>query len=236
MTIVSALSEAGLVRFCIDQKPKEKKKMKFGKEFASQMVPEWQEAYMDYEFLKTLLKEIQLFKQRNKPAAAKSNGLRRNLTLYRAFSGLTQRVNSPRAQKTSSDIENQAILVHNVRRDGDERSETMFLMAADDGGEHEVAYFKKLDNEFNKVLKFYKVKVEEVMKEASVLNKQMEALVAFRVKVENPKGWTNSLEETTQLASDVAASRAAISATTPSAARASSKYKFLMLISFLYYW
>lgn len=44
--------------------------MKFGKEFAAQMVPEWQEAYMDYEYLKALLKEIQRFKGRNRAAAA----------------------------------------------------------------------------------------------------------------------------------------------------------------------
>ncbi|PIN13290.1 putative small molecule transporter [Handroanthus impetiginosus] len=202
--------------------------MKFGKEFASQMVPEWQEAYMDYEFLKTLLKEIHLFKQRNKPAAAasksKSNSLRRNLTLYRAFSGLTKRaLSSPRTQ-TASDLENQVIIVNNVRRGEEgEHSETMFLMAADDGGEYEMVFFKKLDDEFNKVLKFYKLKVEEVIKEAEALNKQMESLIAFRVKVENPKGWINSLEESSQLASEVAASRAALFATTPSAARASRR-------------
>ncbi|KAL0287512.1 UNVERIFIED_CONTAM: Phosphate transporter [Sesamum calycinum] len=196
--------------------------MKFGKEFASQMVPEWQEAYMNYEFLKTLLKEIQLFKQRNRPAAARSNGLRRNLTLYRAFSGLAKRGTSPRTE-TGSDIENQVILVNNVRREGVEGSETMFLGAADEGGEYELVYFKRLDDEFNKVLKFYKSKVEEVMEEAAVLDKQMNALIAFRVKVENPRGWTNSLEETTQLASDVAASRAVLLAATPSAARASRR-------------
>ncbi|KAK4430026.1 Phosphate transporter [Sesamum alatum] len=197
--------------------------MKFGKEFASQMVPEWQEAYMNYEFLKTLLKEIQLFKHRNRPASsARSTRLRRNLTLYRAFSGLTKMGTSPRTE-TSSDIENQVILVNNVRRDGVEGSETMFLMAADEGGEHELIYFKRLDDEFNKVMKFYKSKVEEVMQEAAVLGKQMNALIAFRVKVENPKGWTNSLQETTQLASDVAAYRAVLLAATPSAARASRR-------------
>ncbi|KAH6771158.1 EXS family protein, partial [Perilla frutescens var. hirtella] len=200
--------------------------MKFGKEFASQMVPEWQEAYMDYEFMKTLIKDIQVFRQRKKPAAAKSSGgMRRNLTLYRAFSGLTQKVNSPRAQSAAaiSDIESQAILVQNVRRGGEERSETMFMMAADEGGEYEMVYFKRLDDEFNKVSKFYKMKVGEVMKEAAELNKQMEALIAFRVKVENPNGWTNSVEETTQLASDAAASRAALFATTPSAVKASRR-------------
>ncbi|KAL5193284.1 Phosphate transporter PHO1 3 [Glycine soja] len=64
--------------------------MKFGKEYTSQMVPEWQEAYMDYNFLKSHLKEIQRFRQRTKPPTATPRGLRRKLTLYRAFSGLTQ--------------------------------------------------------------------------------------------------------------------------------------------------
>lgn len=198
--------------------------MKFGKEFASQMVPEWQEAYMDYEFLKTLIKEIQLFKQRNRPSSAKSSSMRRSHTLYRAFSGIiTHRVHSPTLAQ-AADIENQPILVQNVRRDGEERSETMFLMAADDGGEYELVYFKRLDDEFNKVLRFYRKKVKEVMDEAVVLNKQMEALIAFRVKVENPDGWTNSVEETTQLYSDVEASSAALFANTPSAVKASSKF------------
>lgn len=174
---------------------------------------------MDYGFLKSLVKEIQVFKQRDKPGS--SSGMRRSITLYRAFSGLTQRVStSPRG---APDIESQAILVQSVRRDGEERSETMFMMAADEGGEYEMVYFKRLDDEFNKVSKFYKGKVEEVMKEAAVLNKQMEALIAFRVKVENPHGWTNSVGETNQLASDVAASRAALFANTPSV-KASSKY------------
>ncbi|KAI5352721.1 hypothetical protein L3X38_005613 [Prunus dulcis] len=67
--------------------------MKFGKEFVTQMVPEWQQAYMDYDYLKSLLKEIQRSKQRHKtpPAATTlcSHRLKRRLTLYRAFSGLT---------------------------------------------------------------------------------------------------------------------------------------------------
>ncbi|CAA3021115.1 phosphate transporter PHO1 homolog 3-like [Olea europaea subsp. europaea] len=194
--------------------------MKFGKEFASQMVPEWQNAYMDYQFLKSLLKEIQIFKQRNKPSIKQNGGIKRNLTLYRAFSGLTtRRGDSPKPQNLS-DLESQVILVNTVRKNGEEGSETMFLNAADEGGESELVYFKRLDDEFNKVIKFYKAKVEEVMKEAADLNKQMDALIAFRIKVENPKGWVNSLEETKRLASDVAASTAALSASTPSSARA----------------
>ncbi|KAG8366383.1 hypothetical protein BUALT_Bualt17G0074000 [Buddleja alternifolia] len=194
--------------------------MKFGKEFTSQMVPEWQEKYMDYNFLKTLLKEIHLFKQRtNKPStsAAVPDSLKRNHTLYRAFSGLTHFGRHP--PQTSSDVENQVILVNSVDRDGVEGSKTRFLMAAEEGGEYELVYFRRLDDEFNKVVTFYRSKVEEVMKEAGVLNKQMEALIAFRVKVEHPNGWVNSLEETKTLATDVKAARAELLAATPSAAR-----------------
>ncbi|CAL5399447.1 unnamed protein product [Camellia sinensis] len=156
------------------------------------MVPEWQEAYMNYNHLKTHLKEIQCFKLRHKPTPPPPTGLKRKLTLYRAFSGLTQRIVSPSSPSTSSDIENQAIVVQ--WSDGDDRYETMFLRAAEEGGEYELVYFRRLDEEFNKVVKFYKLKVEEVMKEANMLNKQMDALIAFRIKVEGSRSerWPES--------------------------------------------
>ncbi|XP_073136539.1 phosphate transporter PHO1 homolog 3 [Henckelia pumila] len=197
--------------------------MKFGKEFTSQQVPEWQEAYMNYGSLKSLLKEINLFKQRNLPAPHRPHGLKRNATLYRAFSGLSHMVqhHSPRNHHSPSpDVENQVILVNGL---ADDSAETTFLNVHDEGGEYELVYFRRLDDEFNKVLKFYKEKAKEVVDEAGALNKQMEALVAFRVKVEHPEGWKNSVEETRQLASDVAASRAELYATAPSAVRASKR-------------
>ncbi|XP_017221657.1 phosphate transporter PHO1 homolog 3 [Daucus carota subsp. sativus] len=160
--------------------------MKFGKELKSQMVPEWTEAYMGYDSLKNLLKDINHFQERNRTAPLATNppGLSRKLTLYRAFSGLTQRTVSPRTH----DSESQPILVNSVKRsNGEEGYETRFLMVADEGGEYELVFFRRLDDEFNKVNKFYKGKVQEVMKEAAELNKQMDALIAFRIKVDNPK-------------------------------------------------
>ncbi|XP_050203478.1 phosphate transporter PHO1 homolog 3-like [Mercurialis annua] len=204
--------------------------MKFGKEFKAQMVPEWQEAYMDYDFLKTLLKEIQRFKLRNKPppqSTADHGGLNRKLTLYRAFSGLIQKNTSPAA---SSDVESQPIFVNSVNRDGSQSYETTFLMSSDEGGEYETVYFGRLDEEFNKVEKFYKEKIGVVMEEAEMLNKQMDALIAFRIKVENPTGWNDRSADMTRLASDVAASAAALSASTPSGVRASRKFQVMEVI------
>ncbi|XP_057948042.1 phosphate transporter PHO1 homolog 3 isoform X2 [Malania oleifera] len=197
--------------------------MKFGKEFASQMVPEWQEAYMDYNFLKTLLKEVLRFRLRTRPPATPGSGLKRKMTLYRAFSGLTQRNNHHSMSPLTADIESQAILVNPVIRDGSEGYETRFLMAGDEGGEYELVYFRRLDDEFNKVNRFYRAKVEEVLKEAAMLNKQMDALIAFRIKVENPQGWFDRSAEMTRLASGIAASAAALSASTPSGPRAEGR-------------
>ncbi|KAK1404972.1 hypothetical protein POM88_004577 [Heracleum sosnowskyi] len=89
--------------------------MKFGKELKTQLVLEWTEAYMDYDSLKTLLKDINRFLERNRPAN-NPPGLTRKLTLYRAFSGLTQRTAFPRTH----DVESQPILTARHRREGPE--------------------------------------------------------------------------------------------------------------------
>ncbi|BFG26647.1 hypothetical protein CerSpe_129210 [Prunus speciosa] len=158
--------------------------MKFGKEFVSQMVPEWQEAYMDYNSLKLLLKDILCFRQCNKvttPMASTPEGssLKRRVSLYRAFSGLTSRHRGSPKKK-----EDEEILVSEEGAEG--QWQTMFLMSSDEGGDIEVVFFKRLDEEFNKVINFYKKKVGEVVDEAEELSRQMDALIALRLKVENP--------------------------------------------------
>lgn len=199
--------------------------MKFGKKLRSQMVPEWQEAYMEYDNLKTLLKEIQTFRLSTCQLPSLAT---RQHSLYRAFSGLTQRgSHSPFSTliftPKSADIESQVILLKSVPQDGIDHYQTTFLKAAEEGGEYEIAFFKKLDVELNKVVNFYKHKVEEVMIEATMLNKQMDALIAFRIKVDNPQAGFNSEVEMNRLASDISTSTAALSASTPSSAKASSK-------------
>uniref|UniRef100_A0A7N0V7P2 Uncharacterized protein n=1 Tax=Kalanchoe fedtschenkoi TaxID=63787 RepID=A0A7N0V7P2_KALFE len=219
--------------------------MKFGKEFESQMVPEWQEKYMDYNFLKTLIKDILAYKQKFNPilhhhddhptiSAAGPNGLSRRLSLYRAFSGLTS---FPRHllhhhhhdHQVTPDVEDPQppppppIVFTSMPTAPHEAYETQFLMAGDHGGEYELVFFKRLDDEFNKVDKFYKSKVEEVMNEAEELNKQMDAFIAFRIKVEKPpQELFDRTAEMNRLAKEVEASTAALATSTPSSARAAS--------------
>ncbi|CAK7340292.1 unnamed protein product [Dovyalis caffra] len=176
--------------------------MKFGKEFASQMVPEWQEAYMGYDHLKTLLKDIKRTKQKKRP----SGDLNRALTLYRTFSGLIQR--QKKHSTGSKDIESQAIPENSAS--APESYDTFFLLAAKEGGEPVLVFLKKLGDEFDKVDSFYKSKVQEVMDEAEMLSKQMDTLIAFRVKAENLQGLFNKSRSLNHLGSDVAATTSSI--------------------------
>lgn len=69
--------------------------MKFGKEFQSQMVPEWQEAYLSYAQLKLILKDIAQYGPVKSPEvvheSSKRGALKSKGSLSRAFSGLSHR-------------------------------------------------------------------------------------------------------------------------------------------------
>ncbi|GKB85628.1 SPX and EXS domain-containing protein [Tanacetum coccineum] len=169
--------------------------MKFGKEFASQMVPEWQEAYMNYNQLKNLVKEILIFRQQQtrslnkvKPPS-KATSLKRKGSIFRAFSGLTSRFGNASVRR---DKEEEEVILASAMQHADEEQgecvkyQTIFLRSSDDGGEFELMFFKRLDYEFNKVVNFYREKVEEVVKQAEELNIQMDAFIALRIKVNKP--------------------------------------------------
>lgn len=164
--------------------------MKFGKEFASQMVPEWQAAYMNYNHLKILIKEILIFRrlqqnestpgyQANPPLPSKGSSRKRKVSLHKAFGGLTN------GNSNNKDKEDEVILVSAMQQ-SEENYRTVFLRSSQDAGESELGFFRKLDDEFNKVIDFYKEKVGEMVIEAEELSKQMNALIALRIKVEDP--------------------------------------------------
>ncbi|CAN7133791.1 unnamed protein product [Brassica rapa subsp. narinosa] len=161
--------------------------MKFGEEFDGQMVPEWQQAYMNYPCLKSILQEIQNSRERSRTAGA----LRPKKSVHRNFSGLTKRYSRAASYL---DLENQDIMVSTrIGEDGFERYETSIMRVAEAGRESELVFFKTLDLEFDKVNHFYRSKVDEMVQEAVGLNKQMDALIAFRIKVDRPTSpWTCS--------------------------------------------
>ncbi|KAJ9540763.1 hypothetical protein OSB04_027269 [Centaurea solstitialis] len=172
--------------------------MKFAKEFTSQMVPEWEGAYMNYYYLKEILKQVLIFrrwKQKQSPppvSTPRKRNLLKRSTFYRAFSGLTNR----HSNYGKNDEEDEVILVSEMQErelpEEGQHYETLFLRSSEEGAENELVFFRKLDEEFNKVIDFYRGKVEEVVVEAEDLNKQMDAFIALQVKIIDPNFHTPS--------------------------------------------
>nr|GEW06738.1 SPX domain, EXS [Tanacetum cinerariifolium] len=120
---------------------------------------------------------------------SKASSLMRKGSLYRAFSGLTSRFGNASVRRHKE--EEEVILTSAMQHVDEEQGEcvnyqTIFLWSSDDGREFELVFFKRLDYEFNKVVNFYREKVEEAVKEAEVLNIQMDAFIALRIKVNKP--------------------------------------------------
>ncbi|CAH8391814.1 unnamed protein product [Eruca vesicaria subsp. sativa] len=150
--------------------------MRFGREFASKMISEWQEAYIDYPYLKTILQDIQANRKFSVSNNQTKPSFARNLTR--------------RYTRNASVSENHVIIFNTVTHadyEHDVTYETAFLKAGEPGGDSEAAFFRTLDREFNKVNSFYRLKVEKARNESLALSKQMDALVVFRHRVKEKK-------------------------------------------------
>ncbi|MCD7460734.1 hypothetical protein HAX54_044314 [Datura stramonium] len=81
--------------------------------------------------------------------------------------------------QNTGDIEDQVIAVKSVQHENYRKFYKTKFLASPEGAENEIMFFNKLDREFNKVNTFYKDKVDEVMREVTLLNKQMDALISY---------------------------------------------------------
>ncbi|KAL0738956.1 hypothetical protein Bca4012_015166 [Brassica carinata] len=146
--------------------------MRFGKEFVSKMIPEWQEAYIDYAHLKTLLQDIETSRKISVSNSQMKPSFARNLT---------RRYNREASVSESHDTAVNTVEEPRITH------ELGLLKAGEPSGDSEVVFFRALDQEFNKVNSFYRKEVEKARDEALSLNKQMDALVAFRLRVMEKK-------------------------------------------------
>ncbi|KAG5591937.1 hypothetical protein H5410_042451 [Solanum commersonii] len=81
------------------------------------------------------------------------------------------------------DIENQESEIGKIQHKNSMKLSNGKLFIPAEMGQNEKSFFEKLDNELEKVNRFYKDIVEEAKGEADELAKQMEALIALRKKV-----------------------------------------------------
>lgn len=142
--------------------------MKFAKELASKMVQEWQAAYMDYNTLKQVLKNLMIFRQQRAAMPPPPPAISQRRSSHRGDN----------VRESSRSNGDSVITVSSVRQEQSTQNyyKNMLQRSMDEGGGFELDFFTKLDDEFNKVVKFYKDKVESVKMEAEELSKSLASL------------------------------------------------------------
>ncbi|TMW86889.1 hypothetical protein EJD97_020744 [Solanum chilense] len=102
---------------------------------------------------------------------------------YGGLKHLLKDINHLNTHHRKVDIENQGSETGKIQRKNSIKLSNGKLFIPAEMGQNEKSFFEKLDNELEKVDRFYKDKVEDAKGEADELAKQMEALIALRKKV-----------------------------------------------------
>ncbi|OAE18335.1 hypothetical protein AXG93_2727s1010 [Marchantia polymorpha subsp. ruderalis] len=164
--------------------------VKFQKQLAGQLVPEWKEGYCDYKQLKRDVKRIKEYHQLVHVSMSDENVSKNSVQMLKSFGSpfvafSDRLVNNPLFLRGK--VENITVHIHQIRhcgsddgRFGTELYETELLDSALTPTDLALKFFKKLDFELNRVNQFYKLKEEEHHLRAHSLQLQMAALLDLR--------------------------------------------------------
>ncbi|TKY53749.1 Phosphate transporter PHO1 [Spatholobus suberectus] len=142
--------------------------VKFSKELEAQLIPEWKEAFVNYRQLKKHIKRIKLSRVSEQPQAPEETFGR---SVFDSLLFITNKLRN-------SDNNNRQDIIQ-VRRKTTEECEEVYEteLAQLFSEEDEVqVFFAKLDEELNKVNKFYKKQESEFVERGEMLNKQLNIL------------------------------------------------------------
>ncbi|CAL0318130.1 unnamed protein product [Lupinus luteus] len=160
--------------------------VKFSKQFEGQLIPEWKEAFVDYWQLKKDLKKFQLINNTNNNMHQSSSVPKSIISSLRSYSlfGHQHREHGPiqvHRKLASSTIK------------GDIYETELLEQFSDNDATKE--FFACLDQQVNKVNKFYRTKEEEYMERGISLKKQMEILLELKSTFMEKQGKRGSSED-----------------------------------------
>lgn len=159
------------------------KMVKFSKQFEGQLIPEWKEAFVDYWQLKKDIKRIQLLNNTNK----KPNNHQMSSVVKSPFSSLRKFFSFQ--QRDHEPIQVHRKLVSSTSK-GDMYETQLLDQFADTDATKE--FFACLDQNLNKVNKFYRTKEKEFLDRGESLKKQMDILIELKSAFMDKKGKGNS--------------------------------------------
>ncbi|KAG6732486.1 hypothetical protein I3842_01G180700 [Carya illinoinensis] len=150
--------------------------VKFSKELEGQLIPEWRDGYMNYRELKRHIKKIKLSKL-SKHHHQDMNGdyglsifdpvrfvARKICDKFRNSESKTDMIQLRRSKSCMEDGEDQKVYETDLSQLFSQEDEVRI-------------FFEKLDEEHNKIDKFYKERESEIVERAATLNKQLQILV-----------------------------------------------------------
>ncbi|KAG6668588.1 phosphate transporter PHO1-like isoform X2 [Carya illinoinensis] len=135
--------------------------VKFSKELDGQLIPEWRDGYMNYRELKRHIKKIKLSRLPKHPH---------------------QDMNGDYGLSILDPVRFVARKICDKFRNSDSKTDMTQLRRSkscvEDGEDQEIRiFFEKLDEEHNKIEKFYKERESEIVEKAETLNKQLQFLM-----------------------------------------------------------
>ncbi|MCO5551896.1 hypothetical protein L7F22_005403 [Adiantum nelumboides] len=158
--------------------------VKFSKQLELQLVPEWRSAFCNYWKLKKDLKLIRLQRLQPPDGGVNSPSPENALLLFNSvaahFTTLTRRHRPP---STASPPHDNIIQVHHERCSSSQSHIEIYetkLLEPLCNNDYEVAFFKGVDEELNKVNGFYAFKEDEYANKMEVLKRQVTSLIDLR--------------------------------------------------------
>ncbi|KAL2559365.1 Phosphate transporter PHO1-like protein 1 [Forsythia ovata] len=146
--------------------------VKFSKQFQSQLVPEWKEAFADYKLLKKDLKKIHLLSHETETSKKRNDSLSEYI-----FSSLRKYNFLGRKQREHRVIQVRHKLAESASEGDLYETELLEKFADTDAA---IEFFARLDLQLNKVNQFYKTKEKEFLERGYSLKKQMDILIELK--------------------------------------------------------
>ncbi|XP_027361910.1 phosphate transporter PHO1 homolog 1 [Abrus precatorius] len=167
--------------------------VKFSKQFEGQLIPEWKEAFVDYWQLKKDLKKVQPFNNTNnntpnKHQTSSSSISTRSVPKY-IFSSLRNYSLFGHQHRDHGPIQVHRKLASSSFN-GDMYETELLEQFADTDATKE--FFACLDQQLNKVNKFYRTKEKEFMDRGDSLKKQMDILLMLKSAFKEQQGKAGS--------------------------------------------
>ncbi|KAL2530172.1 SPX domain-containing protein [Forsythia ovata] len=146
--------------------------VKFSKQFQSQLVPEWKEAFVDYKLLKKDLKKIHLLSHETETSKKRNDSLSESI-----FSSVRKYNFLGRKQREHRVIQVRHKLAESASTGDLYETELLEKFADTDAA---IEFFARLDLQLNKVNQFYKTKEKEFLERGYSLKKQMDILIELK--------------------------------------------------------